>query len=67
MANDNKTRAVAPDDEILTIEEAGAYLKIGKRSIYKLVNEGKIPHGKILTKYRFIKSDLFAWLQNGGG
>ena len=37
------------EKEILTIEEASSYLKIGKRSPYKLAKEGKIPVKKSLT------------------
>ena len=52
------------DNEILTIEEAAEYLRLGKRSIYKLAQEGKIPCKKILNKYRFVKSDLKKWVSN---
>jgi len=37
------------EKEILTIEEAADYLKIGKRSIYKLAKDGKIPGKKVLN------------------
>lgn len=51
--------------EILTIEEAAMYLKIGKRSIYKLAKEGKIPGKKVLNKWRFEKESLRSWVSNG--
>ena len=54
---------MANDNEILTIEEAAEYLRIGKRSIYKLVNSGKLPHKRVLNKFRFVKSDLKKWVQ----
>jgi excisionase family DNA binding protein len=38
------------EKEILTIEEAAAYLQIGKRSLYKLAKEGTIPRRKVLNK-----------------
>jgi excisionase family DNA binding protein len=50
------------EKEILTIEEAAAYLQIGKRSIYKLAKEGKIPGKKVLNKWRFEKKSLRAWV-----
>ena len=52
------------DNEILTIEEAAAYLQMGKLSIYKLARAKKIPHKKILNKYRFVKSELRNWVSN---
>ena len=54
---------MAIDNEILTIEEAAEYLRIGKRSIYKLVHSGKLPHKRVLNKFRFVKSDLKKWVQ----
>jgi len=48
--------------EILTIEEAAAYLQIGKRSIYKLAKDGKIPGKKVLNKWRFEKESLRSWV-----
>ena len=50
------------DKEILTIEEAAAYLQIGKRSVYKLAKDGKIPGKKVLNKWRFEKESLRAWV-----
>jgi excisionase family DNA binding protein len=38
------------EKEILTIEEAAAYLQIGKRSLYRLAKGGQIPGKKILNK-----------------
>lgn len=53
------------EKEILTIEEAAVYLQIGKRSIYKLAKEGKIPGKKVLNKWRFEKKSLREWVSNG--
>lgn len=53
------------DKEILTIEEAAVYLQIGKRSIYKLAKEGKIPGKKVLNKWRFEKASLRSWVSGG--
>ena len=53
------------EKEILTIEEAASYLQIGKRSIYKLAKEGKIPGKKVLNKWRFEKESLRSWVSRG--
>lgn len=50
------------DKEILTIEEAAAYLQIGKRSVYKLAKDGMIPGKKVLNKWRFEKESLRSWV-----
>lgn len=51
------------NDEILTIEEAVKYLKIGKTTIYKLARTNKIPARKIGRKWRFVKSCLIEWVK----
>jgi len=53
------------EKEILTIEEAADYLKIGKRSLYKLAKEGLVPGKKILNKWRFEKESLREWVREG--
>ena len=50
--------------EILTIEEAAAFLQIGKRSLYRLVKDGKVPGKKVLNKWRFERESLKAWIRN---
>ena len=51
------------EKEILTIEEAAAYLQIGRKSLYKLAKEEKIPCNKILNKWRFEKGSLRDWVR----
>ena len=53
------------EKEILTIDEAAAYLQIGKRSLYKLVKAGKVPGKKVLNKWRFERESLKAWVREG--
>lgn len=54
--------AKKPDD-VLTIEELAAYLKIPKSTLYKLVREGKIPSQKIGRHWRFRKGAIDNWLE----
>jgi len=46
------------DDEIMTIGEIAAYLKISEQIIINLVKEGEIPSFKIGEHYRVKKSDI---------
>ncbi|MEE8300492.1 MAG: helix-turn-helix domain-containing protein [Desulfatiglandales bacterium] len=55
------------DNEILTIEQAAEFLQLSKRSVYKLLRQGKIPGRKILNKWRFEKENLRRWLIKGEG
>jgi excisionase family DNA binding protein len=47
--------------EVLTIEEAAAFLQLSKRSLYKLARQGVIPGKKILNKWRFERETLKRW------
>jgi len=45
-------------NDILTIEEAAEFLRLGKPSVYKLVKAGKIPAKMVLNKWRFDRETL---------
>lgn len=49
-------------DEILTIDEVAAYLKAGKRTVYRLASNGKLPAFKLGGTWRFRHSDLDKWI-----
>ena len=51
-------------DEILTLEELSIYLKIPKSTVYKLVQDGRIPGQKLGKQWRFGKQAINAWLNN---
>ncbi len=46
------------DNEILNIKEVSDYLKIPVSTVYKLVQEGKVPAVKFGKHWRFLKRDL---------
>ena len=50
------------EGEILTLEEVAVYLKAGKRTVYRLVQEGKIPAFKLGGSWRFRRAELEQWI-----
>ena len=44
--------------DILNIKEVSEYLKIPVSTIYKLVQDGKVPAIKVGKHWRFMKKDL---------
>lgn len=48
---------------VLTIDELAEYLKIPKSTLYKLVQDGKIPGQKIGRHWRFSKEVIDRWLE----
>ena len=43
----------APDNEILTLEEVAAYLRLTPQTIYKWAQEQRIPAAKLGKEWRF--------------
>ncbi len=50
-----------PNDEIMTLEEVAAYLKVKPQTIYTWAQEKKIPAAKLGKEWRFKKSIIDAW------
>lgn len=53
------------EDQILTIEEAAALIKLSKNTIYNLVSSAVIPYSKKGKRLYFSKKELMAWLMSG--
>jgi len=49
-------------DEILTIDDVAAYLKAGKRTVYRLASSGKLPAFKLGGTWRFRRAELDQWI-----
>lgn len=54
------------ENNILTVKEVAEYLRIGQRSVYKLIKEQKIPAIRILNKWRVEKKQLDRIFKNPG-
>ena len=50
------------DDEMLTIEELAAYLKLKPQTIYKWAQTGNVPGGKFGKEWRFRRSTIQRWI-----
>ena len=50
-----------PDGEILTLDEVASYLRAGKRTVYRLTQNGEIPAFKVGGTWRFRRSELDRW------
>jgi excisionase family DNA binding protein len=57
------------DDEILTVKELAAYLKIAEKTAYRFASEGRLPGFKVGGAWRFRKSEIDQWTkeQSTGG
>ncbi|MDD2599283.1 MAG: PTS sugar transporter subunit IIA [Kiritimatiellae bacterium] len=51
-------------NEIMTIEEVAAYLRVSERTVYDWVAKGELPGGKIGTSWRFRRGDIEQWVND---
>jgi len=49
-------------EDILTIREVADYLKVTERTLYRLVQDGKLPAFKVGNSWRFRRADIDAWI-----
>ena len=49
-------------DPILTMDDLADYLKVSKSTLYKLVQEGKVPGHKVGKHWRFRRATIDQWL-----
>ena len=52
------------DDIFMDIQEVSNYAKYTVNTIYKYVNDNKIPHHKKVGRLQFKKSEIDRWLWN---
>ena len=54
-------------DKIMTIEELAEYLKVSRSTLYKLLQDGKMPGQKVGKRWRFHKDAIDEWVKSGIG
>lgn len=58
----NPASSSPSNDEILTLPELAAYLKLAERTVYGYAQKGLLPGIKVGSAWRFRKTDVQAWL-----
>jgi excisionase family DNA binding protein len=56
--------AASEDHDILTVDEAAAFLRLSRSAIYKLLQRGEIPAAKVLDRWRFSRRQLHQWIED---
>lgn len=60
---EDPTVALPPSSEaFLTTEEVLAYLQVNLRTVYRLIDAGKLPALRVGRQWRFRRRDIDAWL-----
>ena len=50
-------------DQIMTVKEVAAYLKLNERTVYRMATASKIPAFKVGTSWRFKQAEIELWIQ----
>jgi len=53
--------------ELMTLEEVATYLRVTKKTVYRLLKQGKIPASKVGRQWRFDKASIDEWLKQKSG
>lgn len=53
-------------DEVMTLEELAAYLKVSETTAYALVRDGQVPGRKVGREWRFLRARVVKWLSQSG-
>ena len=61
-AKRNGTPKAAVDTDILTLEEAAAFLRVPAKGLQKDAADGHVPSKVVAGEFRFSKTQLQAWL-----
>lgn len=51
------------NEEIFTIKELAAYLKLAEKTAYRLASDGKLPGFKVGGAWRFRKAEVDSWIK----
>jgi len=54
---------VPQDDDILTVEQAAKFLRLGRNAVYDAIGRGEIPHRRIGRSIRLSRVALLRWLE----
>ncbi len=49
-------------DEVLTLAEAAAYLKLSEEDVLRLVDQQGLPARRLTSEWRFLKAAIQRWL-----
>ena len=61
--NGQISKEIKMNDQVLTLRELARYLKVDEKTIYRLVQEGKIPSFKVRGQWRFKKGFIDNWIE----
>ena len=59
-----EVEAMPDQGDVMTLQEVAEYLKVGAKTIYSLVQRGRIPGFKVGGQWRFRRKDIEQWVES---
>lgn len=56
---------MAEEHEVLTTDEAAAFLRVSTKTVLALAREGTLPGEKVGRAWRFLRTDVLALVRGG--
>ena len=53
-------------DNLLTVKEVAELLRVSPQTLYKMLEQGRIPALRIGNQWRFDRGRVTEWIENGG-
>ena len=50
-------------DNLMTLAEVAAYLRLSKDTVYRMASRGKLPAAKVGSQWRFRRDEVEQWLE----
>jgi excisionase family DNA binding protein len=50
-------------DNLMTLAEVAAYLRLSKDTVYRMASGGKLPASKVGSQWRFRRDEVEQWLE----
>lgn len=51
------------DNDVLTVDQAAKFLRLGRNAVYDAIGRGEIPHRRIGRSIRLSRVALLRWLE----
>jgi excisionase family DNA binding protein len=64
---DDSAPVAEPSGDVMTVEEAAVFLRIGRNALYDAIGRGDVPHRRIGKTIRLSRWALVQWLGRSCG
>ena len=62
MPDRHESRVTVSEDQILTIKDVAAILKLAEKTVYSMAQDGELPAFKVRGQWRIRRIDFDKWI-----